>query len=403
MEPLAAASLGCALSWLRCAAHRRLLWPATISALLPRLCLRSQQDVGSSETLTFQLAHPLCRVSHIDLRPFKAWFQDDSPVYAPLSVRFRLGGLPCFDSAGRPLPKRWLVSSAAMDLLAVEAGRSGGPPGSPAAHAAEGNALWSWESPLFPVAPTDALQRFELPGAPLCVGGYLAVELIGRRQRQSADGLFYTCLSYLRAVGTPLHHFLPHSARMDRLMGWALVPYMLPDTGRRRESAPAGQAAAAFAAAAGGEEEEEEEELSAGWALAYREQDALLATGGLRAASEAGRLLHEGAEPVPPGSDDGGSDSDSDSEEGSDAGSDDRCALLRALAPFSIQVAGTAARRGAGVYTHLSHLLWADCAAVGTWTTTTSTSTAPGTWPCPTHRCRCDVGGSDCAVAVVGD
>ena len=37
----------------------------------------------------------------------------------------------------------------------------------------------------------------------------LQVELIGRVQRQRADNRFYTCICYLRVVGTPVYGFLP--------------------------------------------------------------------------------------------------------------------------------------------------------------------------------------------------
>ena len=39
------------------------------------------------ESVSLRLAHPLCVVRSITLRPFRAWFQPGAPVYAPRSVR----------------------------------------------------------------------------------------------------------------------------------------------------------------------------------------------------------------------------------------------------------------------------------------------------------------------------
>ncbi|KAM3397635.1 hypothetical protein P3S68_001148 [Capsicum galapagoense] len=51
------------------------------------------------------------------------------------------------------------------------------------------------------------LQWFKLPEPVLCVGGYLQIELLGRAQRCDIDGLFYICISNVKAMGLPIYDF----------------------------------------------------------------------------------------------------------------------------------------------------------------------------------------------------
>lgn len=165
-----------------------------------------------------------------------------SPIYAPKAVRFRLGGVACFTPDGTPLPPAQLVAAARHDMHtrppapapAAVGGAGGGAGGGTAAadgdagsgstqaqHAQQAGAggqqqqaagvlprspqqqqhqqqqqqrgegeRWVWESPVYEVESVDALQRFPIPPT-LCVGGYLRVELLGKRQRQSVDDQFY--------------------------------------------------------------------------------------------------------------------------------------------------------------------------------------------------------------------
>ncbi len=69
-------------------------------------------------------------------------------------------------------------------------------------------------TPEFPVAQEDRVQTVSLPHRELAVGGYLHLNLLGRTQRQDADGLYYTCLGYVRAVGRPLYNFSVESESM---------------------------------------------------------------------------------------------------------------------------------------------------------------------------------------------
>jgi hypothetical protein len=151
-------------------------------------------DAGSAEAAAFALAHPLCIVTAVQVRPYRAWFQRGAPIYAPRALRVRLGDFNLFDSAGRPSVEGTPARAAArVAELAAAAGAPAPPP-----HA------WAYASPELPVARADALQTFVLPEPVLVAGGLLALELLGRTQRQEVDGLYYTCLTYVRCVGKPL-------------------------------------------------------------------------------------------------------------------------------------------------------------------------------------------------------
>jgi hypothetical protein len=132
-----------------------------------------------------------------------------------VAVRFRLGGIPCFAPDGSPLPHAQLTAAARTDLLSADAqraaaGGSGSPGGSPASPSGCGAAGaqaqqqqqqqqgWEWVSPEYAVECKDVLQSFPIPPT-LCVGGYLRVELLGKRQRQAADEEFYSESCWLAA------------------------------------------------------------------------------------------------------------------------------------------------------------------------------------------------------------
>ncbi|KAL6771111.1 hypothetical protein ACKKBF_B33955 [Auxenochlorella protothecoides x Auxenochlorella symbiontica] len=226
---------------------------------------RGSPDPGSRDWVALRLAHPLVLVQEIRLRPFQAWFQPGGPVYAPVGVRFRIGGPMLFhpgswqlgeavlpqvpgvvamDGAGRGAGAPWPGGLAAGGLgpdgdggaagvampggggILADAGTPTGG-GTPAGHAAAVPSLdagraaaaaperggWdpatlTWVSAVFPVQPGVAeVQAFRLPRPVLCVGGCVTVELLGKTQRQEEDGLLYVCLSYVHVVGRPLYGF----------------------------------------------------------------------------------------------------------------------------------------------------------------------------------------------------
>ncbi|KAK2078552.1 hypothetical protein QBZ16_003392 [Prototheca wickerhamii] len=156
---------------------------------------KGSDSAGSVDWVALRLAHPLCLLREIRLRPFKAWFQPGAPIYAPQFVRFRVGGAMLFDPGNWQLGPTWL------------------PPAPPEPPQADDPGGWdagggTWESPLFPVDPNSAAdQLFELPQPVLCVGGLLVIELIGKVKQQLQDNLFYVCLSYVHVKGRPIAGF----------------------------------------------------------------------------------------------------------------------------------------------------------------------------------------------------
>ncbi|PWA70260.1 F-box domain-containing protein [Artemisia annua] len=50
----------------------------------------------------------------------------------------------------------------------------------------------------------NRLQRFKLPEPVVCIGGYLQIELLGRVQKQAADGRYYICMAHVQAIGCHL-------------------------------------------------------------------------------------------------------------------------------------------------------------------------------------------------------
>ncbi|KAL4857055.1 F-box protein [Chlorella vulgaris] len=213
------------------------------------------QDVDSSEVLTFRLAHPLCIVTELQLRPFKAYFQAVRQGRAVRALPFihprrcvfawvaciasppatdgslRVDEVLCLAAACELSRSRQLqtgVQARPQDIAAMTASSH-----SQAALQLAAVCLnercqqqeWTWESPAYATESQDVLQRFPIPPT-LCVGGYLRVKLVGRQQRQAGNEAFYTCVSHLRALGTPLHNFQLQPPQLDDVeprTGWQLT------------------------------------------------------------------------------------------------------------------------------------------------------------------------------------
>ncbi|CAM8922803.1 unnamed protein product [Rhodiola kirilowii] len=94
------------------------------------------------------------------------------------SVRFRMGH-PKY-------PLNWTWNMRRLDELTDE------------------DFVWNYTSPEFPMLQERSLQKFQLPEPVLCIGGYLKIELLGRVQRQDSDGMYYICVSHVRADGMSL-------------------------------------------------------------------------------------------------------------------------------------------------------------------------------------------------------
>ncbi|KAL5725662.1 hypothetical protein ACHQM5_008781 [Ranunculus cassubicifolius] len=51
------------------------------------------EDPEKCETLTYRLISHLCLITEINIQPFQAYFQQDSPIYSAKTIRFRMGRL----------------------------------------------------------------------------------------------------------------------------------------------------------------------------------------------------------------------------------------------------------------------------------------------------------------------
>eukprot|EP00887_Chlorella_sp_A99_P000130 scaffold16.g130.t1 len=245
------------------------------------------EDEASGEVITFRLAHPLCRVDAVELAVFRAWFQEarlrgsgtltmaesrGHPLYAPKGVRITLGGVSCFHPNGSLLPAPQLLAAAHRDIAGDAAPTAPRPPAGGTA------AAWRWQSAVLPVAgATDALQQFEIEPT-ICVGGYLRLDLLGRTQRQAADDAFYTCLSYVRAIGCPVYGFVPPA-----------LPAGIPGGSANGTGGGAGNSGPSTGGPSDGAPIIELE-------LVPPPADPLAAAGGLCAVSEGGRLLQDETE-----------------------------------------------------------------------------------------------------------
>ncbi|XP_042033175.1 F-box protein At4g00755-like isoform X2 [Salvia splendens] len=132
-------------------------------------------DPSASETLIYKLASQLCLVTELHVHPFQAYFQFGFPIYSPMAVRFHMG--------------------YSKDPLEIDNEET---------EYHDEMFVWTYSSPEFPMAQENLLQKFKLPKPILCIGGILKVELLGRLQTQETDGLYYTCIDHVQAIGLPL-------------------------------------------------------------------------------------------------------------------------------------------------------------------------------------------------------
>jgi len=158
-----------------------------VSRSFYNLCYWSSKGSEScthSDAITFQLSHPLSVVRCIKIRPFEAHFQRGSPIYSSAFVRFSFGTGRC----------------ETRDLVEITDETE---PGGAQDAVNEG---WSEISDVYPMEQVNALQTFEIPPT-LCCGGFVRIELLGKKQKQDIDGLYYVCLSHVQVTGVPLSNF----------------------------------------------------------------------------------------------------------------------------------------------------------------------------------------------------
>lgn len=142
---------------------------------------RGHRDPALAESLMYRLQTDLCLVDEIKMRPFKAFFRDDEPIYSAERIRFQMG------YTKSPLwSETTLYSENDGQIIA------------------DSNYIWTYTSPEFPMLQENVLQSFKLPHPVLCIGGVVKIELLGGVVKDAFDGLYYICVSHVQVVGMPL-------------------------------------------------------------------------------------------------------------------------------------------------------------------------------------------------------
>ncbi|KAK1680103.1 hypothetical protein QYE76_040951 [Lolium multiflorum] len=185
------------------------------NTLEPVDCLEMRPSYWSSrghrlpvaqECLIYRLQADLCLVDEVKVQPFKAFFQGGNPIYSAKCIRFKMG------YPRSPLRPETLVSGENEGQLIDD-----------------GNYVWTYTSPEFPMLQKNILQSFKLPRPTLCIGGVVKIELVGGVQQQKLDGLYYICMSFVQIMGKPLSRELGVAPR-----GKGVVLSYYPDLGHRR-------------------------------------------------------------------------------------------------------------------------------------------------------------------------
>lgn len=182
---------------------QNLLNSISINRLHPTMSYWSStgsDDENSNEALAFVLSHPVCLIRSIQIRPFKAWFQLNNPIYAPKRIRITLGGLQAYvdHMTGYQTFDETLARQKSFNTLKR-------PMMSTTTEKGQQMKQWqfewkdgfgTWTSPEYVVLQEDRLQVFDLPQPIVCLGGYVRIDLLGRTQRQMLDDLYYSRLIF---------------------------------------------------------------------------------------------------------------------------------------------------------------------------------------------------------------
>uniref|UniRef100_A0A6N2LAP4 Uncharacterized protein n=1 Tax=Salix viminalis TaxID=40686 RepID=A0A6N2LAP4_SALVM len=130
--------------------------------------VKDSTTLAVPETLVYKLAADICVITEINIQPFQAYFQRDSPIYSAISVRFCMGHPKC------PM---------------------GDPLGEPLDDTADDKFIWTYSSLRVSNGPGEQLAE-----PVVCIGGILQIELLGRVQRQEADGF----VAHVQVKGRPM-------------------------------------------------------------------------------------------------------------------------------------------------------------------------------------------------------
>lgn len=139
---------------------------------------KGHDDSDVPESLIYTLSANFCVITEINITPFQALFQVGFPIYSSRFVRFRVGHPKSFCDIDR-------------DFLDSQ-------------EDADDKFVWTYTSQTFPMVQENRIQRFKFPEPVLCIGGFLQIELLGRVQKQRADGKYYICMAHVQAIGRQL-------------------------------------------------------------------------------------------------------------------------------------------------------------------------------------------------------
>ena len=154
----------------------------------------------ADEWLVYRLREPISVVLSVVIEPYRALYQTGTPMYAPRGVSFSFGF-------------------------------------------SEGS--WHYTTPVYPVDAREPRQRFDL--APqLCVGEYVRLNLIGKRETQPVDDLYYTVIDAVHITGA-LYGALP----AGRPLAGALLGFGMSHAGFAGRGTSAAELGAAMAKDAG--------------------------------------------------------------------------------------------------------------------------------------------------------
>ncbi|GFP93049.1 F-box protein at4g00755 [Phtheirospermum japonicum] len=156
--------------------------PVTIiNTLTPEDCSfwssKGHSDPNAPEYLLYRLNASISILTEVDIRAVESHWEPGYPIYSPKSVRFRMGH-----------PKS--VENVEMGICPVD-------------QPSLDKYVWTYTSSEFPMAQISRLQKFKLP-EPVCVGGVIMIELLGRTQKDATDDLFYIRLRHVRFMGQAL-------------------------------------------------------------------------------------------------------------------------------------------------------------------------------------------------------
>ena len=185
----------------------------------------SASQADSCEWVAYRAVAPLCLVTHVTVRPFRAYFQPGLPVYAPAAVTLCGGRADLWAVAagaagavegggaggGAPPPPPSSFdprdaprAAAAAAAVGAPGGGGGGGHAAPSTSSAPPPSPWAWATDALPVARSGAPQCLALPRPALLAGGHAHLACTGATQAQAEDGRFYTCLAYVALHGRAL-------------------------------------------------------------------------------------------------------------------------------------------------------------------------------------------------------